>query len=242
MAIRDFEALARQWSELEAAGISLEPLENRIGVDARSSGSGLTIRRGRDIWGSEIRELQDGVFAYILPIFIRRDRPGKTIIRDSWIEAPWLGATIEFLEDPRIERKHPEWYNFPRETERYWREKVVNHRINRVLSCGNICEGLVLGLGPNPPEDYKNHQQVEVTFGILDQWDNEPSAKLKMRVNRRPARVKARSTRGPLLSRRDVIVPERSLVAPAREESRKEASETILRDIECYWEKKAKRQ
>ncbi len=205
-------------------------------------GSGLTIRRGRDTWGSEIRELQDGRFAYILPIFIRRDRPGKTIIRDSWMEAPWLGATIEFLEDPRIEKKHPEYYSFPGDTERYWREKVVNHRINRVLPCGSICEGLVLGVGSHAPEDYKNHQQVEITFGILDQWDNEPSAKLKMRMNRRPTRMKAttRSTRGPLLSRRDLIVPKPSLVAPHTEASRKKASESILRDIECFMKKHGK--
>lgn len=48
MTIRDFGALVRQWRESEAAGISLEPFENRVGVDARGPGSGLTIRRGHD--------------------------------------------------------------------------------------------------------------------------------------------------------------------------------------------------
>jgi len=223
MAIRDFEALTQQWRELEAAGISLEPLENRIGVDACSSGFGLTIRRGRDTSRSEIRELKDGRLAYVLPIFIRRDRPGKTVIRDSWIEAPWPGGNIDFLEDPRIERQHPEWYNFPSDTERFRREKVVNHRINRALPCGSICEGLVLGVGSPPPEDYKNNQWLEITFGILDQWDNEPSAKLKVRMNRQPAHTKviATSTRGPLLSRRDPIVTKRRLVAAPTGKSRK---------------------
>lgn len=234
MTIRDFGALARQWRELEAAGISLEPFEDRVGIDARSLGSGLTIRRGRDTWASEIRELKNGSFAYILPVFIRRDRPGKTIIRDCWIEAPWSGATIELLEDPRIEGQHPAWYNFPSDTDRYSREKVANHRINRALSCGSICEGLLLGVGPHPPEDYKNHQQVEITLGILDQWDNELSAKLKMRMNRRPTRNKAiaKRTPGALLGRRDLIVPGRSLVAASTEESRERASKAIRREIE----------
>jgi hypothetical protein len=201
MAIRDFGALARQWRDLEAAGIPLEPLENRVGVDARSSGSGLTIRRGRDAWRSEIRELKDGRFAYILPVFIRRDRPGKTIIRDSWIEPPWLDTNVEWLEDPRDEGRHPAWYNFPGDTERFAREKVVNHRINCVLSRGNICEGLLLGVGLRPPEAFNNHQQIEITFGILDQWDCEPLAKLQMRMNRRPTRAKQinRSARGALV-------------------------------------------
>jgi hypothetical protein len=201
MAIRGFGALARQWRDLEAAGIPLEPLENRVGVDARSSGSGLTIRRGRDAWRSEIRELKDGRFAYILPVFIRRDRPGKTIIRDSWIEPPWLDTNVEWLEDPRDEGRHPAWYNFPGDTERFAREKVVNHRINCVLSRGNICEGLLLGVGLRPPEAFNNHQQIEITFGILDQWDCEPLAKLQMRMNRRPTRAKQinRSARGALV-------------------------------------------
>jgi hypothetical protein len=89
MTIRDFGALMRQWSELEAAGIPLEPLENRVGIDTRASGAGLTIRVGRDRSHGEIRELKNGSFAYILPVFVRRNLPGKTIIRDSWIEPPW---------------------------------------------------------------------------------------------------------------------------------------------------------
>jgi len=190
-----------QWHALETAGIPLEPLEDRVGVDARSSGSGLTIRRGRDAWRSEIRELKHGRFAYILPIFIRRDHPGKTIIRDSWIEPPWLDTNVEWLEDPRDEGRHPAYYNFPGDTERFAREKVVNHRINCVLSRGNICEGLLLGVGLRPPEAFKNHQQIEITFGILDQWDCEPFAKLQMRMNRLPTRAKQinRSARGAMV-------------------------------------------
>jgi hypothetical protein len=231
--IRDFAALAQQWRDLEAADIPLAPLENRVGVDARSSGSGLTIRRGRNGWRSEIKELKDGRFAYILPVFIRRDRPGKTIIRDSWIDAPWPGATIELLEDPKDEERHPSYYNFPGDTERFVREKVLNHRMNCILSNGDIREGFVLAVGLGPPDTCKNHQEIEITFGVLDQWDCEPSAKLQMRINRLPVRSMPtyKSTRGPLLSRRDIIPPARSLVAPPvpTEESRKKDAEAIRR-------------
>jgi hypothetical protein len=225
MVNRDSGVLAQQWRDLEAAGIPLAPLENRVGVDARTLGSGLTIRRGRDAWRSEIRELKNGRFAYILPVFIRRDRPGKTIMRDSWIDAPWPGASIELLEDPKDDGQHPSYYSFPGDSEHFAREKVLNHRVNCVLSCGDIREGLILAIGLRPPDDYKNHQQIEMTFGILDQWDCEPLTKLQMRLNRLATHAKAvtKSARGPLFSRRDVIAPARSLVTlpEPTEESRK---------------------
>jgi hypothetical protein len=37
--IRDFGTLAQQWRNLEEAGIPLAPLENRVGIDARSAGA-----------------------------------------------------------------------------------------------------------------------------------------------------------------------------------------------------------
>ena len=46
MSIRDFGTLAQQWRDLEATGIPLGPLENRVGIDARSSGRVLTIGLG----------------------------------------------------------------------------------------------------------------------------------------------------------------------------------------------------
>jgi hypothetical protein len=236
MTIGDPEALARQWRELEAADIPLAPLEDRVGIDLRGAGSDLTIRRGRDGWRSEIRELKNDRFAYILPVFIRRDRPGKTIIRDSWISTPWPAPIIDLLEDPRDVGRHPEWYEFPGDTERFWRDKVVNHRINGALSCGSIREGLVLAIGLAVPEDYKNHQQIGITFGILDQWDNEIVAKMQMRLNRLPALAKEGSVRrrSPLLSRRDVIVPGRSRVAPLplRPEGFTKADEGVMRPID----------
>ncbi|MFZ0522622.1 MAG: hypothetical protein WAN14_17540 [Candidatus Acidiferrales bacterium] len=110
MANRDFAKLVRQWGELDAAGIPLEPPENRVGLDARNSGTGLTIRLGRPRWRSEIRELKNGQFGFIVPVFIRRDRPGKTIILDAWIGTSWPDASIEWLDDPRHEEKHPGYY------------------------------------------------------------------------------------------------------------------------------------
>jgi hypothetical protein len=83
MAIGDFGALAQRWRDLEASGIPLEPLEDRAGI-ARSPSGNLTIRsESHRLGGSEIRELKDGRFGYVLRVFIRSDSPGKTIIRDS---------------------------------------------------------------------------------------------------------------------------------------------------------------
>ena len=209
MANSDTAALARHWSELEAAGIPLEPLEERVGLDTRKRGAGLTIRRGHDGWRSEIRELKDGRFAYILPIFIRRDHPGKTIILDCWISPPWLDTNVALVDDPN-EGNHPGYYNLPHETERFVRERVLNHRINCTLSRGDIREGFLLAVGLRPPEAYAKNQLIEVTVGVLDQWDVEHSAKVQARMNRLPARQKEiyKSTRGPLFSRRDEIPTE----------------------------------
>ena len=211
MSIRDFGALTQQWRDLEAAGIPLEPFENRVGIDGRSSGRVLTIRTGSHHPGrSEIRELGDGRFGYILSIFVRRDRPGKTRIRDSWVAPPW-DDPIEWLEDSR-DGKHPEWYAFPGDAqpELFARVEVINHRVNCTLSYGDFREGLLLGVGSvRPPDTYKNYDKVPVTFSVEDQWDCKHSGKLQMRMNRRPARAKEayKRTRPPLFSCRDIIVP-----------------------------------
>src|SRR5579864_6192385 len=151
MANSDLAALTRDWTELEAADIPLESLENRIGIDTRKRGAGLTIRTGCDHQRSEIRELQDGRFAYILPVFVRRDHPGKTIILDCWISPPWLETDVRFVEDPNG-GKHPGYYNLPHDTERFPRERVLNHRINCTLSRGEIRDGFLLAVGWRPPD------------------------------------------------------------------------------------------
>jgi hypothetical protein len=231
MSIRDFGALTQQWRDLEAAGIPLEPFEDRVGIDARSSGRVLTIRTGSHHPGrSEIRELGDGRFGYILSIFVRRDRPGKTRIRDSWVAPPW-DDPIEWLEDSK-DGKHPEWYAFPGEpeSELFARVEVINHRINCTLSYGDFREGLLLGIGSvRPPDTYKEYEKVPVAFTLVDQWDCRHSGKLQMRMNRRPARAKEayKRTRPRLFSvPPDIIAPRRSLIAPPRpkEISKKEAA------------------
>jgi hypothetical protein len=210
----DVHQLVQNWIDLEAASIPLEPPEYRIGFDARNSGAALTIRRGRDRWRSEIRELKNGRFAYIVPVFIRRDRPGKTIIRDAWIAAPWPDF-IELLADPKDGPKAAD-YAFPDDAESFPREDVLNHRLHCVLARGDIREGLLLALGSCPPDEFKNQSKIQVTLGILDQWDQEHPAKLELTLNRLPPRAKPMitSTRGPLLSRRDILPSSPPLVAP----------------------------
>ena len=127
-----------------------------------------------------------------------------------------MDNTLELLEDPKYEGKHPGYYSFPGDTERFPREEVLNHRVNCNLLRGDIREGLLLAVGSCPPETYKNRDKITVTFTVLDQWDREPFAQMQMQLDRFPTRVKAihKSTRGPLLSRPDVIGPARSLKAP----------------------------
>lgn len=221
--IRDFAALAQQWRDLEAAGIPLEPFENRVGIEARSPGRVLTIRTGSHHGRSEIRELWDGRFGYILSVFVRRDLPGKTRIRDSWVSPPWDDPTIEWLEDPKDVGQHPGWYTLPGDTEQFASVEVLNHRINCVLSRGDFREGLLLGVGcVRPPDLYKNYDKVPVTFSLVDQWDWKHSEKLQMRMSRYPARAKEiyKRTTPRLFSRTDIIAARRS--SPAEEISEKD--------------------
>jgi len=239
MANHDAPQLFQDWNRLNAAGIPLEPLENRVGIDTKKSGTGLTVRAGRDRWRSEIRELKNGRFAFILPVFVRRDRPGKTIICDAWIETSWPDTSIEWLDDPEQEEKHPGYFNLPGDTERFLREEVLNRRfISRTLARGDIRSGLLLAVGSRPPDIYKDKDLVPITFTVMDQWDREEKLPLRMKMYRRPARAVAihTSARGPLLSRRDVIVPTRPYVAPpqpAPESREKEAADyrRLLEDI-----------
>jgi len=214
VANHDVRQLMQNWIDLEAASIPLEPPEYRVRFNARNSGTALTITLGRDHWRAEIRELKSGRLAYILPIFVRRDRPGKTIIRDAWIAAPWPDS-IELLGDPK-EGSKPAYYTFPDDAERFSRKEVLNHRLNRVLARGDILEGLLLGLGSCPPDGFKDQNKIQVMFGILDQWDDEPTVELEMKIRRLPPRAKPviTSTRGPLLSRRDILPSSTPLVAP----------------------------
>jgi hypothetical protein len=210
----NFQQLVKSWSELEEASIPLEPLENRVGTGA--PGAAITIRPGRNRWLAEIRELKNERFAFIVPIFIRRNLPGKTIIRDAWIGTSWPDGCIEALEDSAHDHNHPGYYEFPYDTERFPREKVINHRLPCTLARGEIREGLFLAVGSRPPENVKNHDEIEITFHITDQWDGDHVAKIEMRINRRPIRVAPlrASTRSGLLSRRDKLTAPRSMVAP----------------------------
>src|SRR5579862_2180535 len=94
------------WHELEDAGIPLEPLTLRVGANPNA---GLTIRQMPTAYKEEvIRELKNCV-AYVLPVFIRRDEPGKTIIRDWTLHVPW-DDSIEWLQEDR--KRNAGWYAF----------------------------------------------------------------------------------------------------------------------------------
>jgi hypothetical protein len=232
MLTRDFGVLAQEWNDLEATGIPLAPLEDRVGVDARHLGRALMIRNGSQHGRNEIRELSHGRFGYILSVFVRRDLPGKIIIRDSWIWPPWEDPTFEWLADPKDEGKHPGWYTFPGDREQFARVEVLNHRINCGLSRGDFREGLLLGVGSQqPPITIKNYDKVAVTFTIEDQLDCRHREEFQMRMTRLPVRAKEihKRTTPPLFSRPDVVAPRCSAISrpvPAKGVSTKDVEST----------------
>jgi hypothetical protein len=208
------------WHELEDAGIPLEPLTLRVGANPNA---GLTIRQMPTAYKEEvIRELKNCV-AYVLPVFIRRDEPGKTMIRDWRLHVPW-DDSIEWLEEGR--KRNAGWYTFsPDVPHQHSRKSVLNHRMERVLSRGDIREGLLLAVGKvRPPETYRNGEIIPIRFSILDQWDCEASVTFQLPLVRGPHRQTEipRSKRVPLFSRPDYIAPVEKGQAPVPAKNAKE--------------------
>lgn len=206
--IRDCGALAQQWRNLEASGIPLEPPEYRVGLDARSSGTGLTISSGRGARRSEIRELKNRSFALILSVYILCDLPGRINIRECRIEPPWP-ADVELLKPPTNVGRNLSSYSFPNDTDFFACEEVLNHRLNRVLSCGDFREGLLLCVGWQLPDTYNNEDRISITLTLVDQWDHPHTAKLPVPIHRLSTRAKAikKSARVPLFPLGDDVAP-----------------------------------
>ena len=221
--------LIEGWHELEEADIPLEPLEFRVGVKPNY---GLTIRQmPTDYNEAVIREIE-GRVAYVLPMFIRRDEPGKTIIRVCTLHVPWDDC-VEWLDEDK--KRNPGWYAFSREyppKHTYARDTVLNHRMDCVLSRGDIREGLLLAVGKvRPPENYRNGEIIPIRFSILDQWDCEPSVTFQLPLVRgtRSGDEIPRSKRGPLLSRPDYIAPGENREAPDPAKSAKEKKQLHIK-------------
>jgi len=208
MAIHRFSRFIEDWRELEGAGIPLEPLNFRVGSDSR----GLLIRHEPHPYeDGYVREIRLGRIAYMVPVFIRRDAPGKTIIRNCTLRAPW-DDYIEFLEENT--KKNAGWYTFSEDAyppkHEYPRNMVLNHRITGALSRGDIREGLLLGLGKvPPPEEHHSGDKIPVIVSVVDQWDYESSAVFKLQLMRCENRANEipKRKRKPLLSCRDVATP-----------------------------------
>ena len=149
------------WDALEKAGIPLESPEYRVGL---KSDGGLTIRQMiLPYEESEIRELRNGRVAYVLPVFMRRDRPGKTVVREITLHAPW-DDSIEWLREGQ--KRNRGWYTFSRKIpQQYARSSVVNHRFRCTLAPGDIREGLLLGVGRvRPPENYRDGEIIPISL------------------------------------------------------------------------------
>ena len=211
MPIHNFGELLEGWGELEDAGIPLEPRKFRVGVKPNA---GLMIRQMPTEYGeAKIRELNDGRVAYVMPVFIRRDEPGKTIIRGCTLDVPW-DESVEWLEEDQ--ERNRGWYTFSRDYPRkheYARDTVLNHRMKCTLSRGDIREGPLLAVGKlRPPENYRNGQIIPIRFSILDQWDCYPSVTFELPLVRNlllrdlnRANQTPRAKRKPLLSCPDRI-------------------------------------
>jgi hypothetical protein len=103
-----------------------------------------------------------------------------------------------------------------------------------------------LAVGSRPPDLYKHHDVVAITVAVVDQWDAEHKVILKARMYRRSAQTKVvtESTRGPLLSRRDVIAPTHPYAAlreSVAEHRKKEAAayREVIKDIARFQAKQS---
>jgi hypothetical protein len=227
MAIRRPERLVQDWRELEDADVPLEPLEFRVGIKPNA---GLTIRQmPTDYNEAVIREIE-GRVAYVMPVFIRRDEPGRTIIRSCTLHVPW-DDSVEWLDEDK--KRNRGWYTFSREyppKHEYARDTVLNHRMKGILSLGDIREGLLLAVGKvRPPEMYRDGEIIPIRFSILDQWDCEPSVTFQLPLVRGRHRGNEipKSKRGPLFSRPDYIDPVNKRKAPPAESAKEEKQSHI---------------
>ena len=208
MAIHRPGRLIEDWHEIEDAGIPLEPVKFRVGTRLNN---GFTIRQIPMPYNqAQIRELNSGRVAYVMPVFIRRDAPGKSIVREWTLHVPW-DESVEWLEEDK--RRNRGWYAFSKEyppKHEYSLDMVLNHRMLCSLSRGDIREGFLLAEGRNrPPETYHDGEIIPIRFCILDQWDCEASVTFKLPLVRDRHRAKEipRSKREPLFSRPDRIAP-----------------------------------
>ena len=199
------ERLVENWRELEDAGIPLEPRRFRVGVKLNG---GLMIRQMPTEYSeAKIRELNDGRVAYVMPVFIRRDEPGKTTVRGCTLDVPW-DESVEWLDEN--EKRNRGWYTFSRDyppKHEYARDTVLNHRMQCILSRGDIREGFLLAVGKvYPPETYRDGEIIPIRFSILDQWDCHPSVTFELPLMRNPlARNLNRANRTPRAKRKPLF-------------------------------------
>jgi len=229
MAIHRPGRLVEDWHELEDADIPLEPLEFRVGIKPNA---GLTIRQMPTAYSEAVIREFGHCVAYVMPLFIRRDEPAKTIVRDCKLHVPW-DDSVEWLdEDKKINRG---WYAFSRvypPKHEYARDTVLNHRMKCILSLGDIRDPHQHAVGKvRPPETYRNGEIIPIRFSILDQWDCEPSVTFQLPLVRGHHRANEirRSKRGPLLSRPDYIAPVEEREAPKRTKSAKEEKQSHIK-------------
>jgi hypothetical protein len=216
MAIHRFSRLAEDWRELEGAGIPLEPVDFRVGLDSR----GLLIRHEPHPYEyGYVREIQLGRITYMVPVFIRRDAPGKIIIRNCTLCAPW-DDFIELLDEDT--GKNAGWYAFSEGKHEYPRDMVLNHRVTGTLSRGDIRAGVLLGIGRvSPPEKYRSGDKIPIILTIFDQWDRELPAVFELPLTRcpKPPNQIAKRKRPSLLSCRDVAAPDKLIARPGSDKN-----------------------
>jgi len=173
--------LDRDWLELEATGIPLEPRKFRKGITLVRPAKGLFIRQEGDDNSNAILVFENGSVGFILTVFIRRDLPGKIIIQDSWLKVPWHDKPIGWLPDPADDGPKNAPYTLDREDWRFLRKEVLNHRLKGNLYRGDILFGTLLAKdGLRPPKEYREGGKIRVTLNILDQWDHLYSEPLEL--------------------------------------------------------------
>lgn len=188
MRIDAHHQLLGRWHELEASGVPLEPMRYRTGFDGRDSSKGLVIEQQGERASNIIFVLKNYCpIQYMLDPFIRCDLPGETVIRDVGLVVPWKADLLfQWLPDPAEEGPKDAPYLFPGKNPiPYPRDKVLNHKMCRVLRRGGVLQGLLLGVGYTPPpKRYSDGAEIEIILEIVDHWGHLHSAPFLMWLHR----------------------------------------------------------
>lgn len=166
------DELRREWAELEAGGIPLEPLKYRVGLNLPRNNRSLSIKQIGYMTTNILFEMRNHAIGIVFDPYIVNVGQGKINIIAWHLELPWATTRFEWLPDPREIKAQYMSYSFPGTEMSFERQTVLNHRAQRTLRHGDTLEGLMLGVLYDPfPESIQHGTRFYVRLKLYDQFD-----------------------------------------------------------------------